>query len=132
MPAWLLLIDAKDKSSQLKTNLADLRKKWIDSGRKLKAEKIRDVEFTTLTASVEDLAKTLAKSLSDSKTDKQDSSKEKPEESKPGSKASITLGQKLVVNRIIVPMRDVQNPRLAPVAGRRILQRQFDINSGFF
>jgi len=93
LPAWLLLIDAKDKSSQLKTNLADLRKKWIDSGRKLKAEKIRDVEFTTLTASVEDLAKTLAKSLSDSKTDKQDSSKEKPEESKPGSKASITLGQ---------------------------------------
>ena len=93
LPAWLLLIDAKDKSSQLKTNLADLRKKWIESGRKLKAEKIRDVEFTTLTVSAGDVAKTLAKSLSDSKTDRQDSSKEKPEESKPGSKASITMGQ---------------------------------------
>ena len=90
LPAWMLLIDAKDKSSQLKTNLADLRKKWIDSGRKLKTEKIRDVEFTTLTVSAGDVAKTLAKSLSDSK---QDSSKEKLEESKPGSKASVTMGQ---------------------------------------
>src|SRR2546423_15591994 len=51
LPAWLLLIDAKDKSSQLKTNLADLRKKWADAGKKLKVEKIRDVEFTTLAIS---------------------------------------------------------------------------------
>src|ERR1041385_7750223 len=28
LPAWLLLIDTRDRSGQLKTNLADPRKKW--------------------------------------------------------------------------------------------------------
>jgi len=32
----LLLLDAKDKSAQLKTNLATLRKKWVDAGKALK------------------------------------------------------------------------------------------------
>jgi hypothetical protein len=31
-PGTLLLIDAKDKSDQLKTNLTALRKKWTDAG----------------------------------------------------------------------------------------------------
>src|SRR6266567_372283 len=68
LPAWLLLVDAKEKGGQLKTNLADLRKKWVDAGRTLKTEKIRDVEFTTLMVFGEDLTRALEKSLSDSKT----------------------------------------------------------------
>src|SRR6266567_3905996 len=79
LPAWLLLIDVKDKSGQLKTNLADLRKKWMDAGKKLKTEKIRDVEFTTLTVSGEDMAKALEKSLTDSKANKDENQKEKSE-----------------------------------------------------
>jgi hypothetical protein len=43
---FLLLIDAKDKADLLKTNLADLQKKWTDSGKKIRTEKVRDMEFT--------------------------------------------------------------------------------------
>jgi len=94
LPAWLLLIDSRDKSSQLKTNLADLRKKWIDGGKKLKTEKIRDVEFSTLVVSGEDVAKTLEKSLTDSKAEKAEKS-EKPAEdaADPAKKTEITIGQ---------------------------------------
>ena len=93
LPAWLLLVDAKEKGGQLKTNLAVLKKKWVDAGKTLKTEKIRDVEFTTLMVSGEDLARTLEKSLSDSKTDKEDKPKERPEDKKSGSKIEITVGQ---------------------------------------
>ena len=47
-PAWVVLMDSKQESANLKTRLTELRKKWTDSGRKLKTDKIRDVEFTTL------------------------------------------------------------------------------------
>jgi len=93
LPIWLLLVDAKEKGGQLKTNLADLKKKWQDAGKTLKTEKIRDVEFTTLMVSGEDLTRTLEKSLSDSKTDKDDKPKEKPEAKKTGANVEITVGQ---------------------------------------
>ena len=44
-PAFLLLLDARDKGDLLKTNLAELRKKWSDAGKPIRSEKIRDVEF---------------------------------------------------------------------------------------
>ncbi len=44
---FLLLADSKDKSEALKSRLDDLRKKWSDAGRVWKAEKIRDIEFTS-------------------------------------------------------------------------------------
>lgn len=44
-PALLVLVDTKDKSDQLKSNLAELRKKWTDSGKTVKTETIRNVEF---------------------------------------------------------------------------------------
>jgi hypothetical protein len=93
LPIWLLLVDVKEKSGQLKTNLTDLKKKWVDAGKKSRAEKIRDVEFTTLMVSGEDVARTLEKSLSDSKTDKVDKPKERSDDSKSGSKVEITVGQ---------------------------------------
>jgi hypothetical protein len=46
-PGYLLLVDAKDRAETLKTRLADLQKKWTEGDRKLKTDKIRDVEFTT-------------------------------------------------------------------------------------
>src|SRR5882724_4097848 len=93
LPAWLLLVDTRDKSDQLKTNLAELRKKWLDSGKKLKTEKIRDVEFVTLSVSEDELARTLKKSLTDSGADKGDGAKDESEDKKSDSKATITLGQ---------------------------------------
>ena len=53
-PGLLLLLDAKDKSSQLKTNLAALTKKWADAGRKLRTEKIHGLAFTVVPLSSND------------------------------------------------------------------------------
>ena len=65
-PAMVLLVDTKDKSAQLKSNLADLRKKWVDAGKTVKTEKIRDVEFSAITLSANDLPKSLRGDASDS------------------------------------------------------------------
>ena len=92
-PAWLLLVDTRDKSGQLKTSLADLRKKWMDAGKALKTEKIRDVEFVTLTVAGDELARALEKSLPDSSPDKGDGSKQKADDKKPDLKSAITIGQ---------------------------------------
>ena len=64
-PGFLLLLDTKDKSEALKTNISNLKKKWIDSGKQIKTDKIRDVEFTTLLFSSEDLSKTVEKAFLD-------------------------------------------------------------------
>ncbi len=54
-PAMLLLLDTKTKSGQLKKNLAGLKKKWVDAGKKIRTEKIRDVEFSVVPTSGEEL-----------------------------------------------------------------------------
>src|SRR5690349_19485976 len=45
-PGALFLLDSRDKSGALKTNLATLKTKWVDSGKQVRVEKIRDIEFT--------------------------------------------------------------------------------------
>src|SRR5207247_7756341 len=60
-PGFLLLMDSRDKSGLLKTNLTSLKNKWVDSGKQVRVEKIRDVEFTTLIFKSDDLKKTLNK-----------------------------------------------------------------------
>ncbi len=44
-PGLLLILDARDKSSLLKTNLAALTKRWTDDGRKLRTESIHGLDF---------------------------------------------------------------------------------------
>jgi hypothetical protein len=71
-PGALLLLDAKEKSGQLKTNLAELKRKWVDAGKPVKTESIRNVEFNVLRISDEDVPKSLKKifpSEEDSSTD---------------------------------------------------------------
>jgi len=58
-PAFLFLLDAKDKGDLLKKNLADLRKKWSEAGKPIKTEKIRDVEFSVVPLTTNDVPKTL-------------------------------------------------------------------------
>ena len=58
-PGLLWLMDAKENSSQFRTNLAGLRKKWTESGRKMRTEKIRDVEFTVVIVDAQEIVKTL-------------------------------------------------------------------------
>ncbi|MFO1514971.1 MAG: hypothetical protein U1F83_19030 [Verrucomicrobiota bacterium] len=58
-PAILFLLDAKDKADLLKKNLADLRKKWSEAGKPMKTEKIRDIEFSIVPLTTNDVPKTL-------------------------------------------------------------------------
>jgi hypothetical protein len=60
---FLLLLDARSKADLLRTNLADLRKKWVSSGKTLKTEKIRDLEFSIFPFTTNDVPKPLSKFL---------------------------------------------------------------------
>jgi len=58
-PGFVFLLDARDKSDLLKKNLADLRKKWSADGKAIKTEKIRDVEFSIVPLTTNDIPQTL-------------------------------------------------------------------------
>jgi hypothetical protein len=61
LPACLLLLDAKNKSDVLKTNLAALRQQWIAASKPCRVEKIRGVEFCVFLLSSNTLPKTLGR-----------------------------------------------------------------------
>ena len=90
MVEFLVLIDSKDKSEQLATRLADLKKKWTDSGKELKSEKIRDVEFATVNFSSKDVQGVLKKAFPS-----EDAEEETNEEddAKVDEKTTILFGQ---------------------------------------
>ena len=48
LPGFVLILDAGDQGEQLKSRLAELRKKLTDAGQTLKTQTIRDTEFTAL------------------------------------------------------------------------------------
>ncbi len=55
-PGYVLLLDAKDKSDLLKTQLATLTKKWTDAGRTFRTEDFHGIKFTVLTLKSNDLS----------------------------------------------------------------------------
>jgi hypothetical protein len=59
-PGVLLLLDAKNKSDLLKTNLTSLRKKWMDTGRPVHNETICGISFSVMPLSSNDIPATLA------------------------------------------------------------------------
>jgi hypothetical protein len=63
MPGLVLLLDAKDKSGQLKTNLAVLQKKWTDSGKPIRSETIRGVKFSIVPLSSNDMPSSVSRLL---------------------------------------------------------------------
>lgn len=62
-PGILLLLDAKDQADRLKNQLSGLKKKWVDSGRQIRMDQVRDVEFATLVVRPGDLSRTLEKAF---------------------------------------------------------------------
>ncbi len=52
----ILVMDTKDHAGQLKTNLAQVIKKWAGAGKPMKSLKIRETDFTTLFVSPGDLS----------------------------------------------------------------------------
>lgn len=59
-PGIILLLDAKDKSGLLKTNLAALQKKWSDAGKPIRTETIRNIKFSIVPLSSNDVPAALA------------------------------------------------------------------------
>lgn len=47
-PGMIFLLDVRDKAAQLRTMLADLKKKWTDTGKPVRVEKIRELEFNVV------------------------------------------------------------------------------------
>src|SRR2546426_4540637 len=70
-PGFLFLVDSKDKSDQLKARLADIRKKWVDGGKQIRTDKIRDLEFTALVFKSDDFSKTFEKTAPKKDKDKE-------------------------------------------------------------
>ena len=91
VPGFLLLLDTKDKSEDHKTNLTNLKKKWVDSGKQIKIGKIRDVEFTTLIFSSDDLSKAMDKAFPDPNAGNE--TLEAPKPKKPAKKMEWQIGQ---------------------------------------
>jgi len=60
-PDWVLLLDARDKNEPLRQRLGELRRKWVEAGKQIKTDRIRDVEFSTLIIGEDDWTKTLRK-----------------------------------------------------------------------
>ena len=60
-PGLLLLLDAKNKSGLLRTNLAGLRQKWTQAGKSLQTETLHGIPFSVVTLSSNDVPGILAK-----------------------------------------------------------------------
>lgn len=76
----LVLLDAKDKSEALKTRLEELKKKWTESGKQTKSEKIRETDFTVITISDEDWKKFMSKAFPKSKAEEEENKDEEKSE----------------------------------------------------
>lgn len=103
-PGMLLLLDSKDNSDQLKKNLGDLRKKWLDSGKPLKTEKIRGTEFLVLPISQKDMPKTLRKFTGNAASTDADS------ETNGAPKSQLVIGQYeslLIIGNSLKPVEKV-------------------------
>lgn len=88
-PGYLFLLDARDKSELLKKQLAELRQHWMDAGKPIRTEKIRDVEFSVVPLASNDVPKTLHRFLPQ-KQEVQELGKEPPPKKDRGE---IVIGQ---------------------------------------
>jgi hypothetical protein len=87
-PGILLLLDAKDKSDLLKTNLATLQQKWSDAGRNVRSETIRGIKFSIVTLSSNDMPESLASLIP-----QQQPVQEIGKETKPVKPGEVVFGQ---------------------------------------
>ncbi len=87
----LVLLDSRTRSGQLSRDLADLRKSWLEAGKMLRTEKIRDVNFTVINLSSNDVPGTWRKFFpATSEVQEVGDDAEAP---KPASKAQLVFGQ---------------------------------------
>ncbi len=85
----LLLIDTKDKSELLTTKLTELRKKWTDAGKTVQNEKIRDIEFSSISFTSKEVNALLKKAFP-SEDAEEEETEEKPSDQE---KVQLRIGQ---------------------------------------
>jgi hypothetical protein len=90
-PGVLFIVDSREKSGALKTNLAGLKTKWVDSGKQVRVEKIRDIEFTALIFKSDDVKNSLKKVFPGS--NQGDDALEPPKPEKPAKNIELLVGQ---------------------------------------
>ena len=88
LPGLILLLDAKDKSGLLQTNLAALQKKWKEDGKPMRTEAIRGVQFSIVPLSSNDIPASLAGLLP-----KRQPVSELGKETPPAKTGEIVIGQ---------------------------------------
>jgi hypothetical protein len=88
LPGAVLLLDAKDNSDLLKTNLAAVEKNWTDAGKSIRTETIRDVKFSIVPLSSNDVPASLAGMLPKSQP-----VSELGKETPPAKHGEIVIGQ---------------------------------------
>jgi hypothetical protein len=99
LPAFILLLDAKDKAGLLKANLAEVKQKLLDAGKSVKTDRIRDVEFTTVVADLAKLGQGVQKAMPSGPpapppVEKKDQPADQPKpEPKEGPKLEVSFGQ---------------------------------------
>jgi len=91
LPGWVVILDSGSKSEQLKKVFGALKAKWVDSGKQIKTEKIRDVEFTTLVVMSEDVRRVFEKVFPDPSEGWE--SLDGPKKKRPNTKIEIMAGQ---------------------------------------
>jgi hypothetical protein len=133
-PGVLLLVDCKDQQDALKTRLSELKKKWVDAGKQLKTEQIRDVEFTTFILPATDLAPGPDKDLaSDDKGASEPEDRAAPPKISEGSE--ITVGQSgslLIVGNNAIDIEKVLARQAGGLAAALADQAAYDGQAALF
>jgi hypothetical protein len=87
-PGVILLLDARDKSDLLATNLARLRQKWTDAGKPIRTETIRGINFSVVPLSSNDVPQTISNFFP-----RRQPVQELGRENKPSPPAELVFGQ---------------------------------------
>ena len=128
-PALVLLVDCKDQQDALKARLTELKKKWVDAGKPIKTERIRDLEVTTFIVPAAASTKAKAPGAEDDK-DPDDLALD-PVSTKPEAPSEITFGQSgslLIVASSPKEIENVLARHTGSLAASLAEQAAFDTN----
>jgi hypothetical protein len=87
-PGVILLLDAKDKSDLLATNLAKIRQKWTDAGKSIHTETVRGINFSIVPLSSNNIPEALSKFFP-----RHESTQELGKDNKPPPPGELVIGQ---------------------------------------
>lgn len=92
--ARILILDTKDQAGKLRTNLVEVKKKWTDSGKASRTDKIRDIDFMTLITTTTELSNSWAKIFPPKSKTPMPAGPDDADAAKPeNKKIEITVGQ---------------------------------------